>query len=476
MRKIALVLVALSIVISVAACGGSAPSTPKVQADRTVTTDVVVVGAGGAGLTAAVEAVTLGAKVVLIEKTANPGGTTMLAGGGFDAAGTSLQKAANVDYPATRLADDIMKFGQNKGTKVLVDILAGKSGEAMDFLQKNGLKLRLANVQQYPTRHQAEAGGTGTETVKVLSEVAKSKGVTLEVNTTATELVVDAKGAVIGVKATDANKKTVFYSAKAVVLATGGFGANPQMLSEYLKDYPGIGSNLVARSATGDGIRMAKAIGADLVAMEHVQAYPTVSVKGAALRGVEGGGAILVNKQGQRFTNELTDNNTLSQAILRQEGKSAFLVFAGEYASRNEAAVKGFSDQGILLAGETVEELAGKMQVPAAALKATLDEYNKAVDAKVDTKFKRAALPLTHKQPKFYAISVQPAVYATLGGVRINDKGQVMKGTAVVPGLYAAGEVVGGIFGTNKFGVSTATSNIVFGRLAAQSAVASFKK
>lgn len=471
LKRLLSLLVAAGLFVACAAgCG------PRVKADRTVKTDVLVVGAGGAGLTAAVEARSLGAKVIVIEKTASPGGGTVSASGGFDAAGTKWQKDAGVDYPPARLAQDIFNFGEQKGNKALIDILASKSAEAMNFMESNGMKIKMPDPTHYPTRHQAQAGSTGSETIKTLQAAAKNKGVTIELNTTATELVVDNKGAVTGVKATTKDGKTVYYNARATILTTGGFGANSEMVNENAKDWAGIGTDLASRTATGDGIRLAKAIGADLVNMQYLQAWPTVSKKGTALRGLEAQGAILVNKKGERFVNELQNNNAVSAAILKQEGKTAFLVFGGEFAKANESSVKSLESAGILETADKVEDLASKIGVPPSALKATLDEYSKAVAAKADTKFQRPALPLPIKEPKFYAVAVHPAVYTTLGGVRINENAQVTKGGTPLPGLYAAGEVAGGIFGTNKFNVSQATSNIVFGRIAAQSAVKSFKK
>ncbi len=476
-RKLLVVLFAAAIVANVAACAGGAAGTPKeppvAQPDRTVTTEVLVVGGGGAGLSAAVEAATQGAKVVLIDKAANPGGTTMLAGGGIDAAGSRLQQEAGITVTPEQFAQDIFEYGERKGDRDLIDILANRSADAISFLEANGLAMKLANPAVYATRHQAEAGSTGAEIVKALLLAAQSKGVTIEVGVTAQELVVE-DGKVVGVKAVDADQKSVLYVAQATILATGGFGANPEMLAQYVTDYPGLGSDLVARTATGDGLRMAREIGADLVAMGYVQAYPTVTVRGATLRGVEGAGAIMVNAEGKRFVNELLDNNQVSKAMVAQDGK-VFLLFAGEYKEANENNVRAWGDQGILLAADTLEELADKMQVSYANLQATLDEYNEAVKQGTDARFGRARLPLTHEQPAYYALEIHAAAYTTLGGVKIDTNAQVLRSGQPIPGLYAAGEVAGGLFGTNKPGVTTATQNIVFGRLAADSAVKSLK-
>jgi fumarate reductase flavoprotein subunit len=413
---------------------------------------------------------------VLIEKASSLGGNTLLAGGGLDGAGTKWQRAAGVDYPPAKLSEDLVKVGENKGSKPLIDLLTAKSGDALAFLESAGLKIRLPDPVKNPTRHQAETGSTGSETVRILLAAAKGKGVTVDVNTTATEIVVDSKGVVTGVKATGADKKTVYYNAKATIIATGGFGANAQMLADFARDWAGIGADLASKTSTGDGIRLARVIGADLVNTQYLRAFPTVTNKGAAVRGLETAGAIFVNKKGERFVNELDDNNVVSMAEIKQEGRIAFAVFANEFAKASEATVKALSDAGVLESAERIEDLAAKIQVPPAALKATINEYNKAQAQKVDANFKRPSLPLPIKEPRFFAVAMHPAVYATLGGLKINDSGQVTKGGAPVPGLWAAGEVVGGIFGTNKPGVVAATSNIVFGRLAAQSAVKSFKK
>jgi succinate dehydrogenase/fumarate reductase flavoprotein subunit len=160
--------------------------------------------------------------------------------------------------------------------------------------------------------------------------------------------------------------------------------------------------------------------------------------------------------------------------MVAQDGK-VFLLFAGEYKEANENNVRAWGDQGILLAADTLEELADKMQVSYANLQATLDEYNEAVKQGTDARFGRARLPLTHEQPAYYALEIHAAAYTTLGGVKIDTNAQVLRSGQPIPGLYAAGEVAGGLFGTNKPGVTTATQNIVFGRLAADSAVKSLK-
>ncbi|MEW6307893.1 MAG: flavocytochrome c [Bacillota bacterium] len=470
MKRSLVMVMALGLLLAlVAGCG------PKVQADARKTTDVVIIGGGGAGLTAAVEAASLGAKVILLEKRAALGGTTMMAGGGLDAGGSKWQKAAGVDYTAAKYLEDVKKYGNSKGIPELTKLLADQSAAALEWLEKQGFKFKLSNPALFPSRHTAEAGSPGVETVKALQAAATKAGVEILLETEATELVVDSKGTTLGVKAKQKDGKTLYVRGKATIIATGGYGANAAMLKELSPAWTDLQTNVVAPGSTGDGIKMAKAVGADLTHLEYVQAYHTVTTRGTVARGVEAGGAIFINSEGKRFVNELADNITASKAVLAQPGKKAFLVFGKGQQEAQAKNIETWKGQGILVEGKDAAELASKLGVPGANLTATLKAFNAAVKAGADAEFGRPRFGPALEGP-FFALEIKPGVYATLGGIKINASGQVLKGGQPVSRLFAAGECVGGIFGENKFLVSTATANIVFGRVAAQNAVKSFKK
>jgi len=465
MRKAALVLLVLC---TAALCAGCPfRRAPAVRADRTVETDVVVVGGGAAGLAAAIEAADNGAKVILVEKTAALGGTTLRAGGGIDAAESPVQKQQNVNYPASQYEEDVFRYGEEKANRELTAVLARNSASAIEWLMSLGMPLVLADPARYPSRHRVPEGSFGVELIKLLASVAADKGVDVRTEERATEIIQDQKGAVTGVKTTGKDGKTTYFKAKATVIATGGFGADANLIERFAKDWAGIRTNLVAPSSTGDGIRMAEAIGADLTHMQYIQGFPTVTEKGATLRGLEPAGAILVNRSGERFVNETAKGVTVAAAMLRQEGKTAFLVMDGKFA--NQAAVNTARDQGVLLEAEALDELAGKMNVDAAKLKAAVDEYNRGQKTGND-RFGRSTFPVRLEDAPWLAVQVFPAAYSTLGGLRVNQDAQVLKNARPISGLFAAGEVVGGIFGADKFGVSTTTAAIVFGRLAGRNA------
>jgi len=187
-----------------------------------VRADVLVIGAGGAGLTAALEAANLGVRVAVIEKAAAPGGNTLLAGGGLDAAGTTWQKNSGVDYPPELLAQEVYDYGGGRGLRPLIGLVASRSAAALDFLHSAGLTFRLPDPMRRPLLHQADRGSTGAEAISALLSEVRKKKATVDLNTTATELVQDARGAITGVRATDAAGKPVFYSARATIIATGG--------------------------------------------------------------------------------------------------------------------------------------------------------------------------------------------------------------------------------------------------------------
>lgn len=447
-----------------------------VYAAQDITVDVAVIGAGGAGLSAAVASHDLGAKVVVLEKMPMAGGNTMRAAGGMNAAGTALQAAkggqAAIDSPAV-MYYDTMKGGHWLNNPELVRTLAEKSASSVEWLVALGGDLRDVGLMagaSLPRTHRPTGGAlVGPEVIRTLYTAAKARGIDLRTNTKAEEILTDKTGRVIGVKVTGKDG-TYTVKAKAVVDAAGGFGGNNELVSKYVPKLKGFATTNQP-GATGDGLVMAEKAGANLIQMEQIQTHPTVVPKVGEMitEAVRGNGAILVNKDGKRFFNELDTRDKVSAAILKQKDGVAYLFFDGDL-QKSLKATNGYIKQSYCLTGASMDEIAKKMGVDAAALQASLDAYKAGMDQKKD-EFGRADMPRALNQAPFYAILVTPAVHHTMGGIEIDSKTQVYNAKGqVVPGLFAAGEVAGGIHGGNRLGGNAIADIVTFGRIAGEQA------
>jgi urocanate reductase len=443
-----------------------------------VSTDVVVLGGGNAGLAAAVSASEKGAKVILLEKMAFLGGNSIRSGGAYNAADPERQKLINVEDSPQKHFEQTMAGGDNKADPALVRILTNNSLDGLHWLEGQGMKWndKVFTVlgALWPRSHQP-ADATGTGFIKTLKASAEKKGVQILLETKATQLV-QVNGRIVGVVATDADGKRVRYNAsKGVVLATGGFGANKEMRQKYdPKITPNLGTtNSVG--ATGDGILLGQAINANLVGMEYIQMLPLGDPKTGVLEGWIGFDVenyIYINKLGKRFVSEAERRDVMTQALIKQPDQFMYVVCDAhsfptpqDKNSFNETAeqlVKSGRD----FTANTIEELATKMGVDPVAMKATIDRYNEGVKTKNDEFGKKLLKDPIDKAP-FYASPRVPTVHHTMGGVQINTQAQVI-GTdgQVIPGLYAAGEVTGGIHGSNRLGGNALADTIVFGRIA----------
>lgn len=435
--------------------------------------DVVVIGGGGAGLTSAIAAYEKGASVILIEKTELLGGNTNYATAGLNAARTSVQKKLGVEDSAKLFYEDTMKGGKNRNNKALVKVLTGKSSAIVDWLLERGVDLNelTSTGGQSAKRTHRPTGGSavGPNIINALSNVAEKDKIDIRKGTKAIALVKN-NNKISGVKVKEANGEEYIIKAKAVIVATGGFGANAKMVEKYNPKLKGFGSTNNP-AIVGDGIVMIEKIGGALVDMDQIQTHPTVlhNKTNMITEAVRGEGAILVNKDGKRFVDELETRDVVSKAILDQKGKSAFLIFDEEIRTKLKAA-DGYVKKGYAVEG-TLEEIAAKIGTDAKTLEATLNKYNEAVKNKADNEFKKKTLPKELTGTKYYAIEVSPAVHHTMGGVRINTNAEVLsKNGRPIKGLYAAGEVTGGIHGANRIGGNAVTDITVFGKIAGENA------
>lgn len=438
-----------------------------------ITTDVVVVGGGGAGLSAAIAAREKGAEVVLVEKMLMLGGNTNYATAGINAANTKLQKKLGIEDNAELFYKDTMKGGKNVNNPELVKKLTADSANIIDWLTERGADLSevvFTGGQSAKRTHRPTGGqAVGPVIVDALAETAEKDGIDVRTESEVTKLI-KTGDKVTGVEVKHKGE-TYNITAKAVVMATGGFGANAKMVAEYKPSLEGFGSTN-SPAITGDGIKMVKAVGGDLVDMTEIQTHPTVVHKKTAMitEAVRGEGAILVNREGKRFVSELETRDVVSKAELEQTGKSAFLVFDQEVREKL-GAINGYVRKGFTVEGATVEELAKKIGVDAKGLVDTMAKYNGYVKAGEDKDFGKTALPRELVKAPFYAIEVSPAVHHTMGGVRINTNAEVLTADGkVIPGLFAAGEITGGVHGANRIGGNAVTDITVYGKTAGENA------
>ena len=367
------------------------------KTDATLDYDIVIVGAGGAGLTAAATAAQNGAKVLIVEKMPIVGGNTLKATGGMNAAGTQYQADLGItDSTVETFIEDTMEGGHQLNDIDLVTTMAENSADAIDWLTSIGAplpKVAATGGTTHKYLHEPEDGSAvGTYLVEKLSTyIDEETDVEIMLNTTATEILTDDEGAAVGILANDAEHNYTI-NAKAVILTSGGFGANFDMLTEYDEAL----ANAVttnAAGATGDGIVMAQALGADTVDMDQIQLHPTVYQETGLLvsESVRSMGGILVNKEGKRFTNDMSTRDAVSHAEMEQTDAMAYIIFDARIVADLKSCQK-YIDAGITVSADTYEGLAEAMGLEGDAITnfvETMNTWNAAVAAGEDTEFGR---------------------------------------------------------------------------------------
>lgn len=450
----------------------------KVEAEKVedLTTDIVIIGAGGAGLTAAIEAKNAGANVIVVEKNAFMGGNTNYATGGMNAAGTKYQAEKGIQDSPELYYADTMKGGKNLNNPDLLKMLTEKSADTLYWLESLGADLHEVGASggQSVNRIHKGPGGmpVGTHLMNVFTDQINKLGIEVKLNTKAVEILADGNK-VTGIKVENKDGNTYNINAKAVVLASGGFGANPDLVEKYKPSLKGFGTTN-APGATGDALALVEKLDVSLTDIDQIQTHPTVvpRVNEMITEGMRGDGAILVNHEALRFINELETRDVVSKAILEQNGATAFLVIDNQVYSKASTYEK-YLKQGFLKEAQTLAELAEIMKVDAATLEATVAKYNEAVKAKSDAEFGRTSLEVELITAPYYTVEVSPAIHHTMGGVTINTEAQVLNNSGeAVEGLFAAGEVTGGVHGGNRIGGNAVTDITVFGRIAGASAAA----
>ncbi len=455
-----------------------APARPKpagkAKADRA---DVVVIGSGAAGMVAAITAHDAGARVVILEKQPITGGNSMLAAGGMNAAGTPQQARKGIQDSVETMREDTFKGGKGLGDPELVALLARESAASVAYLESLGADLsdvgRMGGASAARAHRPSGGAAVGAHIVSVLRAAAAKRKLDIRVNARVVRLLESKDGRITGVEVEGRHRGRYTLQAGAVVLAAGGFSSNPERVAKYQPAFKGMTSSNQP-GATGDGLDLGAERGGELKDMAQIQIHPSVAAGSRILitEAVRGNGAILVNKEGRRFFNEIGTRDAVSQAILRQTGQSAFMVF-DEGVHKSLKQIDGYFHLGLVKTGDTPEALAQVIGVPPQALRATLDAYNAAVDAKQDGEFKRPDLPRALRTPRFFAIEVKPGVHYTMGGLRIDPGTRVLaKDGKAIPGFFAAGEVTGGVHGANRLGGNSISETITFGRIAGRNAAA----
>ena len=307
--------------------------------------------------------------------------------------------------------------------------------------------------------------------VPLLEEDCQKAGVQMMLNTTATEILTDDNGAAVGIKATGASGETITINAKAVILTSGGFGANMEMVTEYKPELKGF-MTTNAPGILGQGIKMAQAIGADTVDMDQIQIHPTVQYDSASLitEGLRGDGAVLINSEGKRFIDEVGTRDVVSAAEIAQPGSYSWLIIDQKMVD-DSSVIQGYIKKGYTFEGKTYEELAEQIGVDGAALAETMNTWNGYVEAKNDPDFGRTSFANKLDTAPYYAIKVTAGVHHTMGGLKINTNTEVLNENGeIIPGLFAAGEVTGGVHGANRLGGTAVSDFVVFGRIAGAAA------
>jgi len=457
---------------------GESAQLPK--ATRREKHDVVVIGTGLAALSAALEATSQGAKVIALEKVSRDksGGNSRLSAGVIATPSENTKEAKDGYY------EDFIKKSMGKADPELTRLLADQVLDGVDWLKAQGMEF-TPPIPVTGLRGKWVVAAPGLfkgmpKAIEKLLEVLEKRGVKVAYETKAKELITDSRGKVIGVKATDSVGMKDYIS-EAVIIASGGYSANKEMLELWV-DHDA--DEMMVRGvpwSTGDGIKMAQKAGATLVNMGGVA---TLHIAGVSPKNTAAGNpftavpfCVAINKEGKRFVDESKGYVVLGKTAMKQPEQKVALVFDEEVKKTPgvSTAFKLFQGLGIeVIEADTIEDLASKIGVPPTTLKVTVEEFNNSVkDGKaLDIKPPKGANAFKIITPKFYAFyPLVPGITLTMGGIKINTNCQALEPDGmVIPGLYAAGECVGGIFYDDYWGGGSLARCVVLGRIAGKNA------
>ena len=443
---------------------------------KEINVDVVVVGSGGAGLISAIKAKEAGANVVVLEKLPLIGGNTLISGAEYAAPMNWLQEKDNISDSIELFKKDVEKAG---GDKELIDVLAKNALDGAKWL-KDDIKVEWTDELMFFGGHSVKRslipkGQSGKELINKLHAKTEELGIEILTETNAYELIVK-DNVVTGVKAKTKNGELI-VNAKSVILATGGFGANKKMLNDNDKEIDDKILSTNSPGSTGDGIKMAQKIGADVVDLDKIQLYPVCDVETGKLLYTGDtrlvGGAILVNKEGNRFVEELGTRREISLGIKSQTDSIAYQIWDEDSMQKSKILPTHEIEYNNLIEGKklckvnSIDEMAEFFGIDKNNLKETIKKFNEDSENGKDTLFNLRRLGFKIEKAPFYCLKAVPAVHHTMGGLRINKDANVLnKNGNIIKGLYAAGETTGGIHGNNRLGSVSITDITVFGIIA----------
>jgi len=481
MKKLISVLLTLVLVAGLfAGCSttGATEAEKKVETKKKAA-DVVVIGGGSAGLSAAIEAAEAGVKVVLIDKMPMLGGSTVLSGGIVYSTGSQIQKDNGIEDSVDALVDYWMERSENNADESYLRFVAERSGETVDWLVNLGVQFGAPHATgTSPILRAVSATEHGAGIINPLKAYAESKNVEIMLQTTAKSLIKNDQNVITGVMAEDKEGNPIEFTAKSVILATGGFDHNSELVKTYAtvaegqKSFAGVGN-------TGDGLNMAKESGAAIVSsggvigFRAVEGEPAYTTEVCMLMWMP---YLYVNTDGNRFVNEAIDYPLFYEELIKQKEGVSYLIFdQNTYQPALDKAV----EKGSAFVADTIEDLAKQAGINPEGLAKTIENYNQMIATGSDTEFGK---DLTgHPQinaPKYYAVKVVPAILGTLTGVKTDLDGKVLDAQGnPIAGLYAAGEVANGDFFYKVYPASGTSIQmcVTFGRVAGKNA-AEFSK
>ena len=449
-------------------------------------TDVVVIGGGGAGLAAAVSAHENGANVIVLEKMPRVGGNTIISGASYNAVDPKRQEAQGIEDSLDKHFQQTYEGGDKLGDPELIKKLVDNAYPTIEWLEGMGMEFKdtLHTVLGglWPRAH-APVEPLGTGFINTYMNYIEENNSEMEVlvNTEATELIME-DNKVVGVKAKSSDGELILKANKGVIIASGGFGANVEMRDEYNKNWAPL-TNIKTTNhpgATGDGLSMAKVVGANLIDMEQIQLLPmgdpnTGSLSGNIEQSVEN--RIFVNKDGNRFVDEGARRDVMTKALFEQEDSFMWVILdshsypTGDVRNHFNESIDELVEEGRAFKADTLEELATQIGISPENLVEAVNKFNDSVEAGKADEFGRTLYQHKIDTAPFYAGARVPTVHHTMGGIQINVNTEVLDTDGnIIPGLYAAGEVTGGIHGTNRLGGNALADITVFGKIAGEMA------
>ena len=461
-KGLVLVLILLMVVSVFTGCTNKVAEPTNNQEKEDVVTDVLVIGGGGAGLVAAITAAEEGANVILIEKLPAVGGNTIISATGITASDTALHEAAGIPFTVEDHIKRTMEAGKDLPNLELVTLLAESSNDAYEWLLSMGLEYKLN--EEEPWWIVPVEGHYGSQLIAAFkNEAAKYDNLEIRLENKATELIVE-DNKVVGAKV-ESKDGEYTIKANAVVMATGGFGNAPELIGEYNPKFKNSFSVMSTVGPTGEGFKMAVAVGAGTVDMEYHQMRP-LATPGYWIRETvinEEGGGILVNKEGVRFVNETLKPLALVPEILSQIDREGYIIFDADVAATKNGTAA--IDKARMIEANTVEELATALGLSPEAVKATIDAFNEGED-----EFGRETVGKVAVAP-FYGVKVTPASHYTMAGLTFNKDAQIIDESGKpIEGLFGAGEILGGLYGSGRVAGNNTLDDIVFGKIAGMKA------